>query len=105
MNERVGHGGHAVSGQKRLTTQRSVGRYARKSPIIKWANVLKESPKKFSEPERSLSQQCQLIHTDTDGLLEHSPSAGSLFYKGPALQKIIPGCCWLLGFFFFGPSS
>ena len=27
--------------------------------------------------------------TDTDGFLEHSPSGGSLCYKGPALQKII----------------
>ena len=27
--------------------------------------------------------------TDTDGLLEHSPSEGSLYYKGPTLQKII----------------
>ena len=29
--------------------------------------------------------------TDTDGFLEHSPSRGSLPYKGPTLQKIIPG--------------
>ena len=28
-------------------------------------------------------------HTDTDGSLEHSRSVGSLYYKGPALQKII----------------
>ena len=28
-------------------------------------------------------------HTDTDGFLEHSPSRGCLYYKGPALQKII----------------
>ena len=27
--------------------------------------------------------------TDTDGFLEHSPSGGSLYYKGPTLQKII----------------
>ena len=26
---------------------------------------------------------------DTDGFPEHSPSGGSLYYKGPALQKII----------------
>ena len=30
-------------------------------------------------------------HTDTDGFLEHSPSGGSLWYKGPDLQEIIPG--------------
>ena len=29
--------------------------------------------------------------TDTDGSLEHSPSGGSLYYKGPTLQKIIRG--------------
>ena len=29
-------------------------------------------------------------HTDTDGFLQHSPRWGSLYYKGPTLQKIIP---------------
>ena len=29
-------------------------------------------------------------YTDTDGFLEHSPSMGNLYYKRPALQKIIP---------------
>ena len=29
-------------------------------------------------------------YTDTDRFLEHSHSRGSLYYKGPALQKIIP---------------
>ena len=28
-------------------------------------------------------------YTDTDGFLEHSSRGGSLYYKGPALQKII----------------
>ena len=28
--------------------------------------------------------------TDTDGILEHSPSGGGLSYRGPALQKVIP---------------
>ena len=37
--------------------------------------------------------------TDPDGFLEHSPSRGSLYYKGPALWKIIlsfgePPLCW-----------
>ena len=27
---------------------------------------------------------------NTDGFLEHSPGGGSLYYKGPALHKIIP---------------
>ena len=26
-------------------------------------------------------------YTDTDGFLDHSPSGGSLNYKGPTLQK------------------
>ena len=34
---------------------------------------------------------------DTDGFLEYSPSKESLYYKGPALQKIIPD--------FLGPPS
>ena len=28
-------------------------------------------------------------YTDADGFLEHSPSGRSLYYKGPALQKVI----------------
>ena len=28
-------------------------------------------------------------YTDTDKFLEYSPGGGSLYYKGPALQKII----------------
>ena len=30
-------------------------------------------------------------YTDLDGFLEHSPSGGSLYYKGPPLQMIILG--------------
>ena len=45
---RVGHGGHAIFGQKLLNnTQHSVGRCACKLPITKWANVLKDSSKKI----------------------------------------------------------
>ena len=28
-------------------------------------------------------------YNDTDEFLEHSPSRGSLYYKGPTLQKVI----------------
>ena len=59
---RVGHGSVAIFGPKLLNTQCSVGRCADKLPIMKWANVLKESSKKFTKAERSLSQQCQLVH-------------------------------------------
>ena len=51
----MGHGGDVLFGQKLLNTQHSVGRCAHKSPIMKWANALKESSKKFTEVERSLS--------------------------------------------------
>ena len=39
-----------------------MGRCTHKSPIMKWANALKESSKKFTEAKCSLSQQCQLVH-------------------------------------------
>ena len=44
---RMGHGGHAIFGQKLLITQCDVGKCAHKSPIIKWANTLKESSNKI----------------------------------------------------------
>ena len=59
---RVGHGSHAIFSQKLLNTQCGVGRCAHKSPIMKWANTVKETSKKFTEPECSFSQQCQLVH-------------------------------------------
>ena len=62
---RVGQGGSAEFGQKLLNTQWSVGRCTRWSTIMKWANVLKESSKKFTEAK------C------------------SLYYKGSNLQKMI----------------
>ena len=51
-------------------------------------SVDKSLQKKITEVEHSLSQQYQL-YTDADGFLEHSSSGGSLYYKGPTLQKII----------------
>ena len=44
---RVGHGGHVIFGQKLLNTQCSVGRCTRKSPIMEWANMVKESSKEI----------------------------------------------------------
>ena len=73
---------------KTLTTQRSVGRCACKSPIMKWANTLK-SLQKNSLKLDTASHNNTSWYTDTDGFLEHSPSRGSLHFKGPALQKII----------------
>ena len=85
---RVGHGGHAIFAQKLLSTQGVVGRCAGKSLIMKWANALKESKKKNSLKQNAASHNNASWYTDTDGFLEHSPS---LYYKEPALQKIIPG--------------
>ena len=53
---------YAVFGQKLLNIQCDVGRCALKSPIMNWANVLKESSKKFTEAEHSLSQYHQWVH-------------------------------------------
>ena len=49
-------------GKKLLNAHRGVGRCALKSPVMKWAKALKESSKKLTEAEHSLSQQCQLVH-------------------------------------------
>ena len=78
-----------VCGQTLLNTQHNVGRCAHKSPIMKWANTLKESSKKFTEA-KAASHNTTSWHADPDGFLEHSTSRGSLYYKGPAFQKISP---------------
>ena len=57
---RVGNRGHTGFGQKLLNTQYGVGMWAYKSPIMKWANSLKEPSKKFSGAKYSFSQ-CQLV--------------------------------------------
>ena len=62
----------------------------RKSSTMKWANTLKEASKEIHwHCTQSLSHVSWC--TDTEGTLEHSPSGRSLYYKGPALQKIILG--------------
>ena len=85
--ERVGHGGRAVFGQKLLNTQHCVGRYAHKSPIVKWAKMLNESLKKFTTAEYSLLQQHQLVQWYR--WVPRTLTGGSLYYKGLTLQKII----------------
>ena len=69
----------AIFGQKLMNTQHSVGRYAHKSAIMKWANVLKESSKKNSLKPKTASHNNASCYTDTGGFLEHSPSRGSLY--------------------------
>ena len=71
-----------------FNTQHDVGRYVHKTPIMKWANELKESSKN-SLNSIAASHSNASWYTDTGGFLEHSPSRGSLYNKGPAFQKII----------------
>ena len=47
---------------KNCWTQCSLGRCTCISPIMEWANALKESSKKLTEAECSLSHQRQLVH-------------------------------------------
>ena len=61
VNREGGTRGSCHFGKKLLNTQFCVGRCTHKSPIMKWANVLKESSK-ITEAKCSLSQQCQLGH-------------------------------------------
>ena len=49
-----------------------------------------ESSKKFSLKPNAASHTTTSWCPDTDGFLEHSPSRGSLYFKGSALQKLIP---------------
>ena len=49
-----------------------------------------KSLQKNSQNPNVASHNNAIWYTDTDGFLEHSPSGGSLYYKGPALQRIIP---------------
>ena len=70
-----------VFGEKLLNTQHGVGKCTCKSPIMKWANTLEESSKKFTEAMRSLSQQCQL-ETDTDGFLNTYPAGEACTTSG-----------------------
>ena len=51
----------------------------------RWKNLQKNSLK-LNAASHNNASWC----TDTDGFLEHLPSGGSLYYKWPTLQKIIP---------------
>ena len=67
-----------------------VVRCAHKSPIMKWANPLKESSKN-SLNLNAASHNTTSWYTETDRFLLHSPNRGSLYYKGPAFWEIISG--------------
>ena len=67
---------------------------------VVWAGTLVNHPswneqmhgvsKKNSLKPNAASHNNTSWYTDTEGFLEHSRSGGSLYYKGPALQKIMP---------------
>ena len=78
----VGHGGHAIFWSKTAKHSAHCGQ------VCLWISIERVSKKKFTEAKCSLSQQHQLVH-GYRWLLEYSPSRGSLYYKGCALQKII----------------
>ena len=71
------------------------GKCTPKLPIVKQASVLRESSKNLLKSMQPTIHNTTSRYTDTEGLLEHSPSGGSLYYKGSALQKVI---------FFWGSS-
>ena len=83
MNRRVGHGSHAVFGQKLLDTQHRVGRSTCKSPIMKWANMSKESSKNSQKLKEAAPHKNASWYTDTDGFLEHSPSGEDCTIRDP----------------------
>ena len=85
---RIGQRVHDIFGQNLLNTQCGVARCARKTPVVKWANALKVFKNIPLKPDAS-SHNNASWYTDADGFLEHSRSGGSLYYKGPTLQKII----------------
>ena len=75
---RVGHRGHAAFGQKLLNTQCGVGRCARKSPIMKWANRVKVFKKHSLQPYAA-SHNNAIWYADTDRFLQHSPNGEHLY--------------------------
>ena len=81
---RIGHGGYVVFGQKLLNTQRGVGRYTCKSPIMKWTNAL--SLQKNSLKLNTASHNNTSWYTDADGCLEHLPSRW-VYYRGPPSRR------------------
>ena len=80
MNKEGGaRGAIDVFGQKLLNTRHNVGRCSHKSPIMKWANILKESSKKISLKLNTVSYSNVSWDADIDGFLEHSLSGGNLY--------------------------
>ena len=85
MNKEGGAWGPCHFGQKLLNTWCGMGRWACKSP-----KDVERIFKKNSLKPNTASHNNVSWYTDTGGFLGHSPSGGSLYYKGPVFQKIIP---------------
>ena len=83
------YGSHAVFGQKLLNIQHGVGRYAHKSPTMKWANTL--SLQKNSLKLNAASHNNTSWYTDTGGFLEYSLSGGEVipFFGGCPLVPLL----------------
>ena len=86
MNKEGGAWGSCWFWSKLPNIQLSVGRCPRKSPTMKWANML-SLQKKFTEPNTASHNTNR--YTNIAGFLEQSASGESLYYKGPTLQQII----------------
>ena len=97
---RVGHRGHAVFGQKLLSTQCGMGMCARRSPVMKWANGLKESSKNShwsrmqpltTMPAGALIQMgSSNIHLPRGActMRTHPPEDNSGFWGGPCIYAV-----------------
>ena len=83
---RVEQGGHTVFVQKLLDTQCGAGRCPCKSPMMKWANTLKESSKKSLKPNAACHNN-DSWHTDTVVFLEHWPSGAAYNTRGPPSER------------------
>ena len=80
---RVGHSSCVIFGQKLLNIWYRMGTSICKSPIMKWANALEESSKKFTEAKHSLP----LIITSAGTLIQMG--SWNTLLMGPAIRKII----------------
>ena len=77
---RVGREGYTVFGQNLLNTQHGIGRCAEMWNGQTCCKSLQENTLELN----TASHNNTSWYTDTDGFLEHSPSRGSLYYKGPS---------------------
>ena len=81
----VGHRDHAIFGRKLLNTQCSaLINHLSWNEQTHWKSLQKNSLKLHAASDNDTSW-----YTGTEGFLQHSPCEESLYYRGPAHQKII----------------